>query len=104
MYGSYAAGTGLGEEEVLQITAHQRLVVAHRRQSRRGRELRVQIHRELAVGRGLQPARLHVDRRSRQLDVGQEPLLVVHTLRPVMHQTMVENVCFERIVRRGTTG
>ena len=85
---------------MLQVAAHQRLVVADGRQAGELREIGLAIGRKPADRFLADVLGIHVAGTARQGDVGQEPRLVVHAPLAIQQQPMVQHVQLERIVCR----
>jgi hypothetical protein len=93
-------GVGRGQE-VLEVAADQRLVVADRRQSGDGVEVRGEVGGGLVRLGPLEQGLGHVRLAARQAQVFQEQGAVGGDLRAVEGEAVVQDVGLQRVVRRG---
>ena len=91
----------LRREEMHQVAADQRLVVARRRQERVAAVVGAEVYPVAAPRLVIDVVAPRIDGVARQGDVGHEAVLVVLAQRPVVHEALVEHVGLQRVVRRG---
>ena len=88
-------------ENVEEVVAHQRLVVADRQGDGDGLgEVCAEIDGGALLLRRVEILRVHVARAARQLEVFEEALLVIHAARAVVLEPLVEQVRLQRAERR----
>ncbi len=86
---------GLREEEMLQVTAHQGLVIADGRQPREAGKIGLAIRCKPADNFLADVLGIHIGGRARQRDVRQKPRAVIDAPFPVEQQPMVEHMQLE---------
>ena len=92
------------DEEMVQIAAHQRFVVADWRQQRVAFEVSIQICRKATILFQRQEFRFDVSDLTWQADVHHEAVFVIDATSAIKHQPVIENVRLQRIVYRSQAG
>ena len=86
------------QQEMLQVTAHERLVITDRRQQRPRPHINVEVRWELFPRLRLGHHLRQVPDRPRQLQVLQEPILIELAQRPIQPQPVIQRLRLERVL------